>query len=146
MTVDTTGRAPHRGVTFQDREVLLDGGAFHGCVFIRCHMVYEGGVPPVLSGCHFEGCRWGFAGAAANTLLMLGALRQGGFEAVVDRTLAAIHDGSVLNSPAAEAVASTMNVSSSATGRGAIDLGFGTFPIPRILRRRQAANDPTATE
>ena len=133
----------HAGVSFTSEEILLDGGAFHDCSFERCHLHYDGGVLPVLSGCRFSDCAWFFGDAAADTLTMLAALNQGGFSAMVERTLEAVRSGAVLEQAPAD---------TRPTGRRgrAIDLGFGQFPVPRVLHRparagATRAGSPTAT-
>lgn len=124
----------HQGVTFSGEDIRLDGAAYRACVFRDCRMRYEGGPLPVLEGCDFVGCSWAFDGAAANTLLMLGALNQGGFAPVVEATLAAIRSGDVLATPAQPATAAR------SPGARVIDLGFGRFPVPRLRRRPVTGN------
>ena len=119
----------HRGETFRDAEILVDGRAFEGCAFERCRLVYGGGVTPVINGCRFSDCAWTFSDAAADTLAMLAGLHQGGFAPMVEATLEAVRKGAVTRHPAAPP----------AEERGApqrmIDLGFGRFPVPRIVVR-----------
>ncbi|MAA97184.1 MAG: hypothetical protein CMN86_02710 [Stappia sp.] len=120
----------HRGETFRDAEILVDGRAFEGCAFERCRLVYAGGATPVINGCRFSDCAWTFSGGAADTLAMLAGLHQGGFAPMVEATLEAVRKGAVASRPAAPA----------AEGGGGkaqrmIDLGFGRFPVPRVLVR-----------
>ncbi len=118
----------HTGMSFAGEEVLLDGGAFRDCSFERCHLHYDGGALPVLSGCRFTDCAWFFGEAAADTLTMLAALRQGGFSAMVENTLEAVRSGAVLRD-------ADSGTRPTGARRRAIDLGFGRFPVPRIVRR-----------
>lgn len=122
----------HAGVSFAGEEILLDGGAFRDCSFERCHLHYDGGTLPVLTGCRFSDCAWFFGEAAADTLAMLAALNQGGFSAMVERTLEGVRSGAVL----APAPADTRPAG---RRRRSIDLGFGQFPVPRVLHRPAAA-------
>lgn len=46
----------HRGTTFADRAVGLDGHTFTKCTFERATLQYNGG-PLKLSGCTFEDCK-----------------------------------------------------------------------------------------
>lgn len=121
------GGESHTGISFSGEDIRLDGAVYRACVFRDCRMVYQGGPLPVLEGCQFIDCGWSFDGAAANTLMMLGALNHGGLAPLVEATLAAIRNGSVLAQPA-EGPART-------PGARVIDLGFGRFPIPRLRRQ-----------
>lgn len=125
---ETWVRGSHLGVSFTGEDILLDGGVFRDCRFEACRLHYDGGVLPVLMGCHFADCGWLFGGAAANTLSMLSALNQGGFDGVVERTLEAIRSGAV-------AMPAPADTASGRPRRRVIDLGFGRFPVPRVLRR-----------
>ncbi|WP_417772020.1 hypothetical protein [Stappia sp.] len=121
----------HRGRVFRGETVVVDGGEFRDCAFENCRLVYRGGAIPVISGCRFHDCGWSFAEAAANTLAMLAGLNQGGFTDLIGATLEGIRSGAALSS-AAEAP-----VKGASAGRRerVIDLGFGVFPVPRIVRR-----------
>ncbi|WP_051241719.1 hypothetical protein [Stappia stellulata] len=124
-------RGTHLGVAITGEDIVLDGGVFRDCRFDACRLHYDGGMLPVLTGCHFNDCTWLFGGAAANTLTMLSALNQGGFDVIVERTLAAIRSGTIAR-PAPVEQASTPG------RRRVIDLGFGQFPVPKVLRRSAA--------
>lgn len=132
-------RGSHLGVSFTGEDVLLDGGVFRDCRFEACRLHYDGGALPVLTGCHFADCGWFFGGAAADTLSMLSALRQGGFDQVVDSTLDAIRSGAVAMPTAAEPA-------NGGPRRRVIDLGFGRFPVPRVLRRAPQPGGQTKGE
>jgi hypothetical protein len=125
---ETWVRGSHLGVSFTGEDILLDGGVFRDCRFEACRLHYDGGALPVLTGCHFADCGWFFGGAAANTLSMLAALRHGGFDRIVDSTLDAIRSGEVAMPVATEPA-------NGGPRRRVIDLGFGRFPVPRVLRR-----------
>jgi hypothetical protein len=51
----------------------LDGNTYRSCAFTGCHLVYEGGVPPIFDKCEFHECRFELSGAAANTVAFLKA-------------------------------------------------------------------------
>ncbi|SDU48310.1 hypothetical protein [Stappia sp. ES.058] len=121
-------RGTHLGVALTGEDIVLDGGVFRDCRFNACRLHYDGGMLPVLTGCHFDDCSWLFGGPAANTLSILSALNQGGFDAVVERTVAAIRSGAIGVPAPAEQPAERGR-------RRVIDLGFGQFPVPRVLRR-----------
>jgi hypothetical protein len=56
---------------FENQTVTLDGGTFHGCTFVRCHIRFNGLMLPELGGNMFQECEWDFAGPASNTLAFL---------------------------------------------------------------------------
>ncbi len=141
----------HLKETFQDKAVTLDDGVFRDCAFVRCQLIFSGGNLPVLSGCRFEGCRWSFTEEAGNTLAFLAALKSGGFASLVEETLAALLDGSLLQSPEQESPSPAASTRTEGQTDGQpdgpmnknyprpplpprIDLGFGTFPVPRIVK------------
>ena len=62
-------------------------------------MRYAGGVPPVLSGCSFDNCSWGFSGKAANTLAFLAGARQGGLEPFVEAVFESVRGGNFIAAP-----------------------------------------------
>lgn len=95
--------------------------------------MYEGGALPVLSGCSFKDCRWTFGVAAGNTLAFLSALSKGGFRPLVEETLQALLSGSMLQQPNAEDEW-TGDASRRPPLPPRIELGFGTFPVPRIVK------------
>ncbi|MCH9053057.1 MAG: hypothetical protein IIA72_18680 [Proteobacteria bacterium] len=55
-------------------EVELDGNEFDNCKFSGASLIYRGGTPPSLNGCHFTNIRFEFQGAAANTVAFLQAM------------------------------------------------------------------------
>lgn len=61
----------------QKQRVELDGQEFLKCRFEECQMVYSGGPLPVLEGCVFHACRFGFEGAADRTIHMMKGLYHG---------------------------------------------------------------------
>lgn len=58
-------------VNYNHQTVVLDGETFSHCQFTACRLVYSGGEPPKLDGCHFDACEWKFEEAAAQTLSYL---------------------------------------------------------------------------
>lgn len=104
-------RSPVRG-RFEDKafkalEVELDGSSFVRCKFENCKMTYAGGIPPVLSGCQFDDCAWGFAGEAANTIAFLSGFYTGGFEDLVEATFHQIRKGAMITQSPADDSGST---------------------------------------
>jgi hypothetical protein len=56
---------------FEGVTVELDGHVFEGNTFVRCTIVYRGGIPPILRNNRFEHCVFALDGAAANTVTFL---------------------------------------------------------------------------
>ncbi len=54
---------------FEGGTVELDGNVFEHNTFVRCTIVYRGGVPPVLRRNSFEQCVFALDGSAANTVV-----------------------------------------------------------------------------
>lgn len=67
------GDRPSRGAVYRDQQVRVGDAAFVKCRFEDCEMVYDGR-PTELDHNLFEGCRWRFEGAAANTIALLRTL------------------------------------------------------------------------
>jgi hypothetical protein len=91
-----------RGNHYQRTLVVLDGQEFHDCVFEHCRLVFRGEQATVLEGCTFNHVAWALDGPAATTLAFLAALYQGagpGGRELVERTLASIRDGSIVQRP-----------------------------------------------
>jgi hypothetical protein len=59
------------GAKYNHETVVLDGGAFEGCEFRACRLVYAGGELPSFTDCRFDGCEWKYHEAAARTLTYL---------------------------------------------------------------------------
>jgi len=78
----------HKNKTFRKKTVLLDGNEYISCRFLDCTIEYRGGGNIVLDSNSFQGCRWSFAGEAANTLAFMGSLyAQGGeSKALIEQT------------------------------------------------------------
>jgi hypothetical protein len=55
---------------FTNSRVDLHAGAYVGCMFQRCELVFSGG-PMHLENNTFRGCHWTFEGAAEATLKLL---------------------------------------------------------------------------
>lgn len=117
----------HRSETFRDAEIRVDGRTFESCRFERCRLVYAGGATPVINGCRFTDCAWSFSNGAADTLAMLAGLYQGGFAPMVEATLDAVRRGAVASAPPAR--------TGEQSPQRMIDLGFGRFPVPRVVVR-----------
>ena len=62
------------GQTFREVPIHLDGCTFIECTFERCRMIYSGLIVGHIQRCNFVGCKWEFAGPAANTLGFMTAL------------------------------------------------------------------------
>lgn len=94
---DGKGQAPMmelRNQEFVGKTFRLDGLDAKGCKFVGCHFIYGGGTPPQLHSNHFvDDCTFGFDGAAANTLQLLGAFYQDGFRPLIEATIANIQAG-----------------------------------------------------
>ena len=66
---------PRAGEKFKDQTILFDGGGVD------------------LTGCDFDGCRFVFTGAAANTLAFIQALYRSGGCALIEELFEAIRQG-----------------------------------------------------
>ena len=73
--------------------IVIDGQVFNGCTLERCVLVYEGGTLPSMTNNRLVDCSWVFTGAAARTIQMLGALRNGGMDEVVREIVASLDSG-----------------------------------------------------
>lgn len=72
--------------TFRNDILVLDGNEYEGCEFKDCTLIYRGGLLPRLAPCLFFGYSLRFEGAAENTILLLAALYQDGFQADIEQT------------------------------------------------------------
>lgn len=70
--------------TFADSSQTLDGIHFEDCYFVRCRLIYSGGLPPVLVRNRFENCSWSLEGPAANTIAFLSAIYAYGAKNLVE--------------------------------------------------------------
>lgn len=61
---------------FINERVPLDGNVYQDCEFQGCKLVYSGSELPVLEGCTFDECIWGFAEAAGRTAAFIRAVAQ----------------------------------------------------------------------
>ncbi|NRG16246.1 hypothetical protein HPQ64_00930 [Rhizobiales bacterium] len=120
--------------TFYGETIVLDGSEFRDCSFKDCQLTYSGGALPVLSGCGFERCRWAFGEEAGRTLSFLSALHAGGFSSMVEETLSAIRGGSLSTIEEAQQPDSRASSDAGTSRPNRIDLGFGVFPVPRIVK------------
>jgi hypothetical protein len=55
---------------FENARVDLHAGAYIGCTFERCELIFDGR-PVHLDSNRFSGCSWNFAGPAAATIAVL---------------------------------------------------------------------------
>ncbi len=72
--------------TFKGRQVSLDGSAFDGCTFDKCHLVFSGYIPVSLENCNFNDCTWEFTGPATNTIVFMKALHAAGATDLIENT------------------------------------------------------------
>jgi len=117
----------HEGQDFDNARVELDGAAFRNCRFSGCEMVYSGGHPPEISGCHFDDCTWSFGGSAALTLGFLSAMHGGGFAPLIENTFELARQGHFLTVPETPAESPRRDDDAK------VDHPL-MFRIPRILR------------
>jgi hypothetical protein len=78
--------------TYTDETINLDDNDFEGCTFVRCTLVYKGGVFR-LAGNSLDSPRFAFDGAAANTLRFMAELYKGGASDIVESTFDNIRQG-----------------------------------------------------
>ncbi len=76
------------GKRFENERIVVSDRHFERCKFVDCELVYRGGRVGLVAN-SFDGCRWSFEGAAADTLSFVGALCRDSdeFRAMVARTL-----------------------------------------------------------
>ncbi len=73
-----------QGEKFFKASIGLDNNQFYDCVFDSCVLVYRGGTPPNIAKCSFKNTFFGFAEAAANTLLVISTMYHGGFKDTIE--------------------------------------------------------------
>lgn len=72
--------------TFEDSTIALDGARYTDCTFLRCQLVYGGGVLQ-LQGNTFDTCLFVFKGPAALTLeFMRGCAEDPGLAAMIEQS------------------------------------------------------------
>lgn len=64
----------YTGQTFNGQRIVADNNTYESCIFKNCVIVHQGGKPPSLSNCQFDGSAFSFDGPAANTLIFFRAL------------------------------------------------------------------------
>jgi len=81
--------------TYSNLTIHLDGSTFVGCHFVNCVLVYSATLPVHMNGCSFEGGRFEFGGAAANTVSFMTGFYQGGGQckALIEQTFEGIRQG-----------------------------------------------------
>lgn len=124
----------HENRSFDNRRVDLDGTAFRNCRFARCEMVYSGGQPPEITGCHFDDCNWSFGGSAALTLGFLSAMHGGGFSDLVESTFEMARQGRFATLPAPAPDSDTPAAPGTASAAAGRDHPL-MFRIPKVLKR-----------
>jgi len=78
--------------TFQNEVVPVDGKQFRDCVFNNATLEFAGGELPTFTDCRFNDVKLQFQDAAANTLKLLGGLRNGGFSTAIDEILESVRE------------------------------------------------------
>ncbi|GBF05590.1 hypothetical protein DAERI_050099 [Deinococcus aerius] len=86
-------RVKFQNQVFENTRVDLDGNEYRNCTFRRCTVVYSGGQVPLISGCDFNGCEFGFSDAAERTLIFMNRMYHGGFQNIIEETLASVRSG-----------------------------------------------------
>lgn len=123
----------NEGRSFDNARIDLDGAAFRNCRFTGCEMVYSGGPPPEITGCHFDDCAWSFGGSAALTLGFLSAMHGGGFADLVESTFEMARQGRFADLP--ESAAGSASPAGSAAKPGGANRDHPLmFRIPRLLK------------
>lgn len=79
--------------TFENQTMIIDNHQFYNCVFNDCTLIYGGGQPPAIQGCHLNRCQIQFGGAAEQTVRFLTAMYHGGFKDYVEGSLDNIRKG-----------------------------------------------------
>jgi hypothetical protein len=72
---------------FENQDVVLDFHEFDNCRFTNCKMFIHGYGAFSLISCHFDQCKFLFAGAAVTTLAVLTKMYHGGFRELVEPAL-----------------------------------------------------------
>lgn len=63
--------------TYEGITILIDNTEFEDCTFKKCVLKYSGSGPVSFNGCEFIDTKWGFEGAAQNTIEFLRAAYHG---------------------------------------------------------------------
>jgi hypothetical protein len=79
--------------TFGVEVVELDGNTFDGCTFNGTILVIGGTDVFSLTNCTFNGFKFAFQGASAQTVNVLGSLYKGGFGQHIEALFQNIRDG-----------------------------------------------------
>lgn len=124
----------HEGRAFARERIDLDGTAFRNCRFTGCEMVYSGGQPPEITGCHLDDCTWSFAGSAALTLGFLSAMHGGGFADLVENTFEMARKGRFAGLPTSDTGSAQPIEPAARPGGDGGDHPL-MFRIPKVLKR-----------
>lgn len=79
--------------TFKNDEIVVDGNEYIDCRFDNCVLVFEGGEPPVFSGCRFSNIKIQLQGDASRTTSYLNKLFNNGLPAEVEQVLDDVKTG-----------------------------------------------------
>ena len=74
-----------------DQVVRLDYAVLRDTVYRKCKLVFEGGRPPIMSGCDFIECEFIFEGPARNAQEFLTILAHGGAAELVVHGMLGLH-------------------------------------------------------
>lgn len=94
--------AVHRGETFRNSTIQIDGNEYIGCRFEKCSLVFAGADGLTLKGNTFIDCDWGFIGPAANTVMFMTAMygsEEQGARQLIQQTLDNIRSGVIPQKP-----------------------------------------------
>jgi len=82
---------------FDGERVSLSGNVFHGCVFKRCELVFDGERSPTFNDNEFIDSKFVFTDAAAKTLYFLANIYHAGKggQEIVEKMLHELRSGSI---------------------------------------------------
>jgi len=86
--------ADYLGQDFNATTEQIDGNVYDQCKFVKCRLVYRGGVIPTFTRCNVEHCVWVWDDAALRTIGFLRGIYSGmgpNGRQVVDSVVAEIH-------------------------------------------------------
>jgi hypothetical protein len=61
----------YQNAEFVDQTIHVDHNAFYNCRFLRCTLVFSGGMPGPINIAHFQDCVWIFDGPARTAVDLL---------------------------------------------------------------------------
>lgn len=89
--------------TFTGKRIPLDGTQFVNCTFEKCVLVFRGEDGTAMQGCQIHETGFVFEGSAAKTIELMAAMHQGGFQEMVEATIATIRGEGPQDGGAAQA-------------------------------------------